>query len=246
MSAIGGSGMVEGTGLGVKVFADGADLAHILELAKDVRIAGFTTNPTLMRKAGVEDFEGFARKVLDHVTDRPVCFEVISDDFGEMRGQARRIASWGSNAWVKIPVTNTRAESSAPLIADLTADGLQLNVTALLTLDQVGTVAASLASSRGAIVSVFAGRIADTGRDPVPLMAGAVEMLAPYPSLELLWASPREVFNVVQAASVGCHIITLTPDLLAKVSGLDRSLAEVSLDTVRMFALDAAASGYLL
>ncbi len=160
--------MVENTDLGVKVFADGADLGHILELAKNPLIAGFTTNPTLMRKARVEDFEGFARKVLDHITDRPVCFEVISDDFGEMRVQAHRIASWGTNACVKIPVTNTRGESSAPLIADLAADGLHLNVTALLALDQVRTVADSLVASRGAIVSVFAGRIADTGRDPRP------------------------------------------------------------------------------
>ena len=238
--------MVESTDLGVKVFADGADLGHILDLAKNPLIAGFTTNPTLMRKAGVEDFQGFARKVLDHITDRPVCFEVISDDFGEMQDQAHRIASWGTNACVKIPVTNTRGESSAPLIADLTADGLQLNVTALLTLDQVRTVAASLVASRGAIVSVFAGRIADTGRDPVPLMAAAVELLAPTPALELLWASPREILNVVQAGTIGCHIITLTPELLAKLPGLHRSLGEVSLDTVQMFARDAAASGYLL
>ena len=238
--------MVEGADLGVKVFADGADLAHILDLAKDARIAGFTTNPTLMRKAGVEDFEGFARKVLDHVVDRPVCFEVISDDFGEMRDQAHRIAAWGPNAWVKVPVTDTRGASSGPLIADLASDGLQLNVTALLSLDQVRTVATALTGCRGAIVSVFAGRIADTGRDPVPLMAEAVQHLAPDPSLELLWASPRELLNVVQAASVGCHIITLTPDLLAKLPGLGRSLEDVSLDTVRMFAGDAAASGFLL
>ncbi len=238
--------MVEGADLGVKVFADGAEIGHILELAESPLIAGFTTNPTLMRKAGVEDFEGFARKVLDHVTDRPVCFEVISDDFDEMRDQARRISTWGTNAWVKIPVTNTRGESAAGLIADLAADGLQLNVTALLSLEQVSTVSAALKVSPGGIVSVFAGRIADTGRDPVPLMARAVELLAPYPALELLWASPREVLNVVQAASVGCHIITLTPDLLARLSGLGRSLGDVSLDTVRMFARDAASSGYLL
>jgi transaldolase len=228
------------------VFADGADLGHILELAENPLISGFTTNPTLMRKAGVDDYEGFARKVLDHVTDRPVFFEVFSDDFEEMREQAHRIASWGDNVSVKIPVTNTQGVSSAPLVADLTGDGLHINVTAILALDQVRTAAASLAASTGAVVSVFAGRVADTGRDPVPLMAEAVEILAPYPTLELLWASPREILNVRQAESIGCHIITLTPDLLEKLAGLGRSLEEVSLDTVRMFHRDAAASGYLL
>jgi transaldolase len=232
--------------LGVKLFADGADVGSIIELADNPRIAGFTTNPTLMRKAGVDDYEGFARKVLDHVTDRPVCFEVFSDDFGEMRAQALRIASWGANVCVKIPVTNTEGLSSTGLVAELTAEGLRLNVTALLSLDQVRAVAESLAQSPQAIVSVFAGRIADTGRDPVPLMAEAVEILAPYPGLELLWASPREILNVRQAASVGCHIITLTADLLEKLDGLERDLEEVSLDTVRMFHRDATASGFVL
>jgi transaldolase len=232
--------------LGVKVFADGADLGSILELAENPLISGFTTNPTLMRKAGVDDYEGFARKVLGHVTDRPVFFEVFSDDFEEMKQQAHRIASWGDNVCVKIPVTNTQGVSSAPLVADLTADGLHINVTAILALDQVRTAAASLSASTGAVVSVFAGRVADTGRDPVPLMAEAVEILAAYPTLELLWASPREILNVRQAASIGCHIITVTPELLEKLAGLDRSLEEVSLDTVRMFHRDAAASGYLL
>jgi transaldolase len=232
--------------LGVKVFADGADLNSILELAKNPLIAGFTTNPTLMRKAGVDDYEGFARKVLDHVTDRPVCFEVFSDDFEQMRQQAHRIASWGDNVCVKIPVTNTHGASSTPLVAELTAEGLRLNVTALLSLEQAGAVATALAGSSGAIVSIFAGRVADTGRDPVPLMAEALEILSPYPTLELLWASPREVLNVSQAESIGCHIITLTPDLLQKLDGLGRTLEEVSLDTVRMFHRDAAASGYLL
>ena len=163
-----------------------------------------------------------------------------------MRTQALRIASWGSNACVKIPVTNTRGESSAPLVADLSAEGLRLNVTALLTLDQVRTIASSLAGCPEGVVSVFAGRIADTGRDPVPLMAAAVDILAPHPSLELLWASPREILNVRQAESVGCHIITVTTGLMAKMAGLDRTLEEVSLDTVRMFHRDAIASGYLL
>jgi transaldolase len=232
--------------LGVKLFADGADVSGILELADDPRITGFTTNPTLMRKAGVDDYEGFARKVLDHVTDRPVCFEVFSDDFEEMRRQAQRIASWGANVCVKIPVTNTYGVSSTPLVTELSAEGLHLNVTALLSLGQVRAVAESLAQSPRAIVSVFAGRVADTGRDPVPLMAEAVEILAPFPGLELLWASPREILNVSQAASVGCHIITLTADLLHKLDGLDRDLDDVSLDTVRMFHRDAAASGFVL
>ena len=238
--------MAEREGPSIKIFADGADLNSILDLAADPRIAGFTTNPTLMRKAGVDDYEGFARKVLDHVTDRPVCFEVFSDDFDAMRRQAHRIASWGDNVCVKIPVTNTHGLSSTPLVAELTAEGLRLNVTALLSLAQVGAVAESLAGSSGAIVSVFAGRIADTGRDPVPLMAEAVGILAAHPSLELLWASPRELLNVVQAQSIGCHIITLTPELLLKLGGLDRDLEDVSLDTVRMFHRDAAASGFLL
>ena len=238
--------MAERRRLGVKVFADGANLSNMFELATNPLISGFTTNPTLMRKAGVDDYESFARKVLDHITDRPVSFEVFSDDFEEMRDQAHRIGSWGDNVCVKIPVTDTHGASSAPLVADLTADGLRLNVTALLSLDQVRTMAASLAASSGAVVSVFAGRIADTGRDPVPLMASAVEILAEYPNLELLWASPREILNVSQAESVGCHIITVTPDLLEKLSGLGRSLEEVSLDTVRMFHRDAVASGYLL
>ncbi len=238
--------MTEAGHLGVKLFADGADVSSMIELADNPRIAGFTTNPTLMRKAGVDDYEGFARKVLDHITDRPVCFEVFSDDFGEMREQALRIASWGANACVKIPVTNTQGLSATRLVTELSAEGLHLNVTALLSLDQVRVVAESLAQSPQAIVSVFAGRIADTGRDPVPLMAEAVAILAPYPGLELLWASPREILNVSQAASVGCQIITLTADLLQKLDGLDRDLEDVSLDTVRMFHRDAAASGFVL
>jgi transaldolase len=235
-----------GRDLRIKVFADGADLEGILQLAADPSIAGFTTNPTLMRKSGVDDYEGFARKVLDHVTDRPVSFEVCTDDFEEMRRQAHRISSWGPNVYVKIPVTDTSGVSSAPLVSDLSADGLHLNVTGILTLAQVRAVGESLQHSRGAVVSVFAGRIADTGRDPVPLMAAAVELLRAYPSLALLWASPREVLNVCQADSIGCDIITVTHDLLKKLDGLGRSLEAVSLDTVRMFHSDAAAAGYLL
>jgi transaldolase len=231
---------------GTKIFADGADLEGILELAKDPRISGFTTNPTLMRQSGVTDYEGFARKVLESVTELPVSFEVFSDEFDEMRRQARLIAGWGQNVYVKIPVTNTRGESAAPLIRDLTADGLALNVTAILSLDQVQTVTKALAGTRAAVVSVFAGRVADTGRDPVPLMASALELLAADPAQELLWASPREILNLRQAEAIGCHIITITHELLRKLSGLDRDLEDFSLDTVRMFYRDAEASGFLL
>jgi transaldolase len=235
-----------GSGLRIKVFADGADLDGILELAGDPIVCGFTTNPTLMRKAGVEDYEGFARKVLDHVPDRPISFEVCADDFDEMRRQAHRLSSWGPNVYVKIPVTNTEGLSSRALIADLTADGLHLNITGILTLAQVREVTVPLSESAGAVVSVFAGRIADTGRDPVPLMAAAVELLRSCPQLELLWASPREVLNVCQAESVGCDIITVTHDLLKKLAGIGRSLEDVSLETVRMFHRDAVDAGYLL
>ena len=231
---------------GIKVFADGADLEGILALSRDPVISGFTTNPTLMRKSGVEDYPGFARKVLDHVTDKPISFEVFSDEFDEMAAQARIIGAWGPNVYVKIPVTNTRGESAEELIRTLTAEGLHLNVTAILTLDQVRAVGQALAGTTGAVVSVFAGRVADTGRDPVPLMTEAAAILAGDPALELLWASPREVLNVPQAAAAGCHIITVTHDLLAKLKGLGRTLEDVSLDTVRMFRDDAVRAGYLL
>jgi transaldolase len=231
---------------GIKIFADGADLEGILELGRDPAIAGFTTNPTLMRKSGIDDYPGFARKVLDHVTDKPISFEVLCDEFDEMEDQARRIASWGPNVFVKIPVTNTRGESAAELIQTLSRDGLQLNVTAILAPEQVRAVAQALADAPAAIVSVFAGRIADTGRDPVPIMTEAVAMLEPYPRLELLWASPREILNVVQAAEIGCHIITVTHDLLPKLKGLGRTLEAVSLDTVKMFRDDALSAGFLL
>ena len=232
--------------LRIKVFADGADLDGILELARDPKIAGFTTNPTLMRQSGVTDYEGFSRKVLEHVPDRPLSLEVFADEPAEMARQARLIAGWGENVYVKIPVTDTDGRSCGPLIRELSAEGLRLNVTALLSLEQVATVAEALAPSRGAIVSVFAGRVADTGRDPVPLMRDALGILAPNPSLELLWASPREILNVVQADEIGCHIITVTHALLAKLAGLGRGLDEVSLDTVRMFHDDARHSGFLL
>jgi len=232
--------------LSIKVFADGANLDGILRLADDPRIAGFTTNPTLMRQSGITEYEGFARKVLDHVTDRPVSFEVFSDEFDEMARQARRIASWGPNVAVKIPITNTKGESSVPLVRELSAEGLRLNVTALMTADQVGEVVDGLSVGPGAIVSVFAGRIADTGRDPIPLMASCLAVLEAFPHLELLWASPREILNVYQANAIGCHIITVSHDLLGKLSLIGKDLTDYSLETVRMFHDDAAKSGYLI
>ncbi len=230
----------------IKIFADGADLEGIIELSEDPRISGFTTNPTLMRKSGVTDYEAFARKVLETVTDLPISFEVFSDDLEEMRRQARLIAGWGANVYVKIPVTNTDGASTAQLVRELTAEGLALNVTALLTLGQVRAVTEALDGTRAAIISVFAGRVADTGRDPVPLMASALQLVKSHPAQELLWASPREILNLRQAESIGCHIITITHDLLRKLPCLDRDLEEVSLDTVRMFHQDAQASGFFL
>ena len=230
----------------VKVFADGADRDGLLSLARDPMIKGFTTNPTLMRAAGIRDYEAFAREILEHITDRPLSFEVFSDDFDEMERQALKIAAWGDNVFVKIPVTNTRAESSAPLIKRLASLDVQLNVTALMTTAQVETIASALADGPPSFVSVFAGRIADTGLDPVPLMAEAVAMLEPYPQLELIWASAREVLNVAQADRIGCHVITLTHDLLRKLALLGRDLDDYSLDTVRMFYNDARAAGYAL
>ncbi len=230
----------------IKVFADGADVESILQLAADPRIAGFTTNPTLMHSAGVSDYEGFARKVLGHVTDRPISFEVFSDDWGEMERQARRIAGWAQNVYVKIPVTNTQGESSAPLVKHLSSDGISLNVTAILSLRQVETVVEAMAGAGAGIVSVFAGRIADTGIDPVPVMSEALTILQAHPALELLWASPREVLNIVQADRIGCHIVTVTPDILKKLPMLGRDLDQLSLDTVRMFRDDAVAAGFFL
>jgi transaldolase len=232
--------------LNIRIYADGADLGSIARLAADPRIKGFTTNPTLMRKSGVEDYAGFAAAVLKLVPDRPVSFEVFADDFGEMETQAREIASWGPLVDVKIPVTNTKGDSAAPLVRRLSAAGVRVNVTAMLTLDQVRAVAEALHPETVATVSLFAGRIADTGRDPTPLMREAVSILAARPRAQLLWASPREVLNVAQADEVGCHIITLTEGLLAKLGTLGKDLAEFSLDTVRMFHRDAEAAGYVL
>ena len=232
--------------LQVKIFADGADKIGMLEMYRNPLIKGFTTNPTLMRKAGVTDYQAFARDILRAIPDRPLSFEVFSDDFEEMRRQARKIAYWGDNVYVKIPVTNTRGESSVELIRDLTRIGVKLNVTALLALDQVREVSAALAGGAPACVSVFAGRVADTGRDPVPLMAAAVELLRPYTNIELIWASPRELLNIFHADAIGCHIITVTNDILKKLELIDKDLHEYSLDTVKMFREDAVKANYTL
>ena len=232
--------------LKIKIFADGADIGGILELAENPLVKGFTTNPTLMHRAGVVDYERFAREVLDVIREAPVSFEVIADSFEDMARQARKIATWGDNVYVKIPITNTSAESATGLIHDLTSDGLKLNVTALTTLEQVNSLSSTLNPHVPSIVSVFAGRIADTGVDPVPVMEEALKILAPLPDAELLWASPRELLNVIQAEKSGCHIITVTHDLLRKLSGLGRDLSAVSLDTVTMFYDDAVQSGLTL
>ena len=230
----------------VKIFADGANLQAILELADHPHITGFTTNPTLMRRSGVSDYEGFARKLLEHITNRPVSFEVFADEHIEMVRQARLIASWGSNVYVKIPVTDTCGKSTAAVVRELAGSGVHLNVTALMTLAQVEAVTSTLAGGPRAVISVFAGRVADTGTDPVPLMRAALEAMAPYSELELLWASPREILNVRQADDLGVHIITVTHDLLEKLPLLGRDLDAFSLETVRMFHNDAVTAGYLL
>jgi transaldolase len=232
--------------LRVKLFADGADKDGMLEMHRNPRIKGFTTNPTLMRKAGVVDYRGFALDILKTIHDRPISFEVFSDDFDQMRRQARTIAGWGENVYVKIPVTNTRQESSTQVISDLARSGVKLNVTAILTLEQVREVAAALSGGPPAIISVFAGRIADTGRDPVSFMAAALEVVRASPNAELLWASPREVLNVIQADAVGCHIITATNDILRKLDLIGKPLDEFSLETVKMFHEDAVKAGYSL
>jgi transaldolase len=230
----------------LKIFADGADRNGILELRKNPLIAGFTTNPTLMRAAGVSDYESFALDVIGLVPDRPISFEVFSDDDDSMFEQALKISSWGEHVHVKIPITNTSGRSTAALQRRLAHEGVQLNVTALLTLEQVEIAADALRDGAHSYVSVFAGRIADTGRDPVPVMTAALDILGDADHLELLWASPREILNVVQAAEIGCDVITVTHDLLRKLDGLGRDLSEFSLDTVRMFHRDAELSGYSL
>lgn len=234
------------SGLKAKLFADGADKAGMLEMYANPLIQGFTTNPTLMRKAGVRDYRSFAREIAAAIPDRPISLEVFADEFDEMERQALEISSWGENINVKIPVMNTKRQTSYGLLRRLARAGVKLNVTALMTLDQVREVSQALAESPAAYVSVFAGRIADTGRDPVPLMAAAVELLRPYSHQELIWASPRELLNVFQADSVGCHIITATNDILKKLLLVGKDLHDYSLDTVKMFYNDAQHAGYQL
>ena len=234
------------TDLSIKIFADGADKAGMLELYRNPIIKGFTTNPTLMRKAGVGDYRSFAREIITAIPDRPISFEVLSDEFDEMERQALEIASWGENVYVKIPITNTRGASSHELRYRLVHAGVRLNVTALMTLGQVREVGPCLAEGPSGFVSIFAGRVADSGRDPVPHMAAAIELLRPYPNLELLWASPRELLNIFQADAIGCHIITVSHDILKKLSLVGKDLNEYSLDTVKMFYNDAREAGYTL
>ena len=234
------------TDLNIRIFADGADIAQIAELVANPVIQGFTTNPTLMRQAGVADYTTFAHEMLGVIGSRPVSFEVFADDFETMERQALEISSWGSNVYVKIPISNTKGLSAGPLIDRLVNQGVQVNVTAIMTLDQVRGVATVLSPEIPSVVSVFAGRIADTGTDPIPVMTECREILADNHSAELLWASPRELLNVFHADQVGCHIITVTHGLLAKLDGVGRDLTDFSLDTVKMFYDDGLAAGYKL
>ena len=232
--------------LSVKIFADGADLPGMLDLYRRPYIKGFTTNPTLMRKAGITDYAAFARDVLRAIPDRPISFEVFSDEFPEMERQARAIASWGSNVYVKIPVTNTRRQPAYDLVRRLSHDGLRINVTAVMTLDQVTQATDALAGGAPSCISVFAGRIADTGRDPLPLMAEALRIMTRAPQAELIWASPRELLNIFHADGIGCHIITVTHDVLKKLAIVDKPLEEYSLETVKMFHEDANTAKFSL
>ena len=232
--------------LRVKIFADGADRAGMVEMYARSYIAGFTTNPTLMRQAGVTDYAAFAQDILRAIPDRPISFEVFSDDLAEMERQARIIAGWGENVVVKIPITNTRGEPTTAVVRRLTQAGVKINVTALLTLEQVRATAETVRGGAPCLVSVFAGRIADTGRDPVPHMVAALELLQVAPNAELVWASPREVLNIFQADAIGCHIITVTNDLLKKLAVAGKDLAAFSLETVQMFHTDARRAGYTL
>jgi transaldolase len=232
--------------LSTRIFADSADLDGILALAADPRITGFTTNPTLMWKAGLTDYADFAQQLLERITRRPISFEVFADDAEEMRRQARVIAGWGENVYVKIPVTTTAGESMVPLVNELSESGVKVNVTALFTTAQVELVTAAVRDGAPSYLSVFAGRIADAGIEPLPIMARSVDIMLDAPRAELIWASPREVLNVVQADSVGCHIITMTHDLLPKLDLLGKDLEQFSLETVRMFHRDASAAGFTL
>lgn len=232
--------------LTIKIFADGADLKGMKEAAAQPLVRGFTTNPTLMRQAGVSDYKQFALDVLKLIPDRPVSFEVFADDFPTMEAQGREIASWGSNVYVKVPVTNTKGEFAGPLLARLSNAGIKLNVTAIMTNDQVRRVAAALAKDAPAIVSVFAGRIADTGRDPVPLMREAMVLLKERPNTELLWASPRELLNIFQADEIGCHIITVSSDIIRKLTLVGKDLDHYSLETVAIFHKDALTAAFTI
>ncbi len=232
--------------LRVKIFADSADVAEMAVHYRNPLIKGFTTNPTLMHKAGVRDYEAFAAEVVTAIPDRPVSFEVFSDDFDDMEREALKIAGWGDNLNVKIPVTNTAGESAVPLLRRLAGQGVKLNVTAVFTAVQVGHVVAALADASPGYISLFAGRVADTGRDPCPVVEEALRMMEAHPHLELIWASPREIFNVVQADAIGCHVITLTGGLLKKLALLGKDLDAFSLETVKMFHDDARSAGYRL
>lgn len=234
------------TSFRVKIFADGANRASILELADNPWIRGFTTNPTLLRQAGITDYETFGKSLANAIPERPFSFEVLSDDFDEMEGQALRIAAWGENVYVKIPITDTAGRSTAALVKRLAQQGVKQNVTALMTLEQVDAVVPALRHGPPSCISIFAGRVADTGRDPLPILCGALERIRAYPEIELIWASPRELFNIVQADAIGCHIITVTHDLLKKLPLLGRDLSEYSLDTVKMFVDDARAANFTL
>lgn len=238
--------MMKLNALRTKIFADGADKAGMLEMYANPMISGFTTNPTLMRKAGISDYEAFAKDILSHIPDKPISFEVFSDDMEEMKQQALRIATWGENVYVKIPVTNTQGQSTAKLVHYLATQGVKQNVTALMTLDQVAEMTEALKDGPAACISVFAGRIADTGVDPLPLMQDCVQLMSVAPQLELIWASPRELLNVFHADAVGCHIITVTNDILKKLSLVSKCLQEYSLETVKMFREDAVKAGFTL
>jgi len=232
--------------LNVKLFADGANKEGMLEMYANPIISGFTTNPTLMKIAGVEDYKSFALDILSLIKDKPISFEVFSDDYKDMKRQAMDIASWAENVYVKIPITNTKAEPSVNLIDTLSSTGVKVNVTAIMTVKQVESVLPALSKGPGGYVSVFAGRIADTGIDPLPLMSEVVDLLRNYSNVELIWASPRELFNIVQANSIGCHIITATNNILSKLHTLGKDLTDFSLETVKMFHSDAVSANYRL
>jgi transaldolase len=232
--------------LKVKIFADGAEKAGMLEMYAKPYIKGFTTNPTLMHKVGLTDYRAFARDIVEAIPDRPISFEVFSDEFEEMERQAREIATWGDNVYVKIPVTNTRREPAYEIVRTLANEGVKLNITAIMTIDQVRNVVEAVKDGAPSCVSVFAGRIADTGRDPVPIMTECVEILKAAPEAELIWASPRELLNIIQADAIGCHIITVTNDILKKLPLIGKELADYSLDTVKMFFDDGRKAGFTL